>query len=116
VAATFGIDVFVVEPGPVSTNFTANAAHSTRTADDAYAAARAAFERNTSGSRTLGQPPADADAAAVVVVVVVVVEAATTSTPKFRWQTSDFVSRFIGLSLADLDGARVLRQTSRLPV
>jgi hypothetical protein len=42
------------------------------------------------------------------------VEAATTSTstPKFRWQTSATAAAFAGLSLADIDGSRVLSQTS----
>jgi hypothetical protein len=47
-----------------------------------------------------------ADAAAVIV------EAATTDTPRFRWQTSPLATAFAGLSLADLDGSRVLGQTS----
>jgi short-subunit dehydrogenase len=46
------------------------------------------------------------DAAAVVV------EAATTGTPKFRWQTSESAVAFAGLSLGDLDGSRVLSATS----
>jgi hypothetical protein len=46
------------------------------------------------------------DAAAVVV------EAATTGTPKFRWQTSAGAAAFAGLSLGDLDGSRVLSATA----
>ena len=41
-----------------------------------------------------------------------VVAAATSSTPRFRWQTSDAAVAFAGLSLADLDGSRVLDATS----
>ena len=47
-----------------------------------------------------------ADAAAVII------EAATTEHPRFRWQTSPGASAFAGLSLADLDGSRVLGQTA----
>jgi NAD(P)-dependent dehydrogenase (short-subunit alcohol dehydrogenase family) len=38
--------------------------------------------------------------------------AATTGSPKFRWRTSPGAAAFVGLSLADLDGSRVLGATS----
>ena len=47
-----------------------------------------------------------ADAAAVII------EAATTRRPRFRWQTSPGAAAFAVLSLADLDGSRVLGQTA----
>jgi len=56
------------------------------------------------GAFASAQAPADAAAA--------VVEAAVTGRPKFRWQTSDAAAAFVGLSLANLDGSRVLGQTS----
>jgi hypothetical protein len=37
-----------------------------------------------------------------------VVEAACTDAPRFRWQTSDAAAAFVGLSLADLDGAKAV--------
>ena len=40
-----------------------------------------------------------------------IIEAATTTTPRFRWQTSPGAGAFAGMSLADLDGGRVLAQT-----
>lgn len=49
------------------------------------------------------QSPADAAAT--------IVEAALTDQPRFRWQTSAGASAFVGLSIADLDGSRVLEQT-----
>ena len=49
---------------------------------------------------------------AVVEPAAVVVEAATTDRHRFRWQTSPGAAAFAGLSLADLDGSRVLAQTS----
>ena len=42
----------------------------------------------------------------------VVIEACLTDTPHFRWQTSPAAAAFAGLSLADLDGSRVLDQTT----
>jgi hypothetical protein len=53
-----------------------------------------------------------ANAQSASAVAAVVVEAATTSMPRFRWQTSDSAASFAGLSLADLDGSRVLGMTS----
>jgi hypothetical protein len=55
--------------------------------------------RRTAASFRTAQLPQDA---------AVVVEAATTATPRFRWQTSPVARAFAGLSLADLDGSPVL--------
>ncbi|MBC7374334.1 MAG: short-chain dehydrogenase, partial [Frankiales bacterium] len=41
-----------------------------------------------------------------------VVEACLTDAPRFRWQSSSAAAAFVGLSLADLDGSRVLDQTT----
>jgi hypothetical protein len=48
---------------------------------------------------------ASEDAAAVIV------EAATTDEHRLRWQTSEGAGQFVGLSLADLTGERVLALT-----
>lgn len=71
---------------------------------DPYGRLLTAYLRRTAGAFAGAQTPAEAAA--------VVVEAATTATPRFRWQTSDTAAAFAGLSLADLDGCRVLAQTS----
>jgi hypothetical protein len=44
----------------------------------------------------------------------VVIEAATTESPRFRWQTSEAAAASVGLSLADLDGSAVVKAMSRL--
>ena len=64
---------------------------------------RAAYLRRTAASFASAQSPEDAAA--------VVVEAATTSSPRFRWQTSSAAQGFAALSLADMDGSGVLGQT-----
>ncbi|GAB3435937.1 SDR family oxidoreductase [Phycicoccus ginsengisoli] len=106
VAAAFGVVVSVVEPGAVASEFTANVhrAETSSSADDPYAALLGAYLRRTAGAFDNAQTSEQA--------AVVIVEAATTGTPRFRWQTSAQAEQFVGLSLADLDGARVLGATS----
>jgi NAD(P)-dependent dehydrogenase (short-subunit alcohol dehydrogenase family) len=122
VAARIGVDVSVVEPGPVSTEFVngimARGAGALRTAADdragddgsddgsgsAYAALLGAYVART--QETFSQAQSAEDVAAVVV------EAATTARPRFRWQTSEPARRFVAQSLRDLDGAQVLAETS----
>ena len=66
----------------------------------------APVRRSAPDPQRLAAAQIPADAAAVIV------EAATTDNPRFRWQTSSLATGFAGLSLADLDGSRVLGQTS----
>ena len=114
VVARFGIGVSVVEPGAVASEFVGNVAgvvtphHEpavpTTTDDDPYAEMLQSY---LARSRTVfAAAQSSADAAAVIV------EAATTDTPRFRWQSSEGATAFAGLSLADLDGSRVLGQTT----
>lgn len=103
VAARFGIDVSIVEPAAVGSEFVGNVARVAGVGDP-YADLLAAYLKRTEGAFANAQTP---EAAAAVVV-----EAATTGVPKFRWQTSDTAVAFAGLSLADLDGSRVLAATS----
>lgn len=103
VAARFGIEVCVVEPAAVSSEFVTNVDGSGPGAapplDDPYAALLQAYLDRSRGAFASAQSPADA--AAVIVL------AATTDRPRFRWQTSDTAAAFAGRSLADLDGSRV---------
>ncbi len=105
VAARFGVDVSIVEPGPVASEFVGNVAGTTTAADDdPYRDLLAAYLTRTEKVFAAAQLPAEAAA--------VVVEAATTVSPKFRWQTSEGAAAFAGLSLSDLDGSRVVGATS----
>lgn len=114
VVARFGIAVSVVEPGAVASDFVANVegvltphgepAVPDTGIDDPYAAMLQSYLARSRSAFATAQSPADAAA--------VIIEAATTETPRFRWQTSPGASAFTGLSLADLDGSRVLGQTS----
>ncbi|MEO9139006.1 MAG: SDR family NAD(P)-dependent oxidoreductase [Jatrophihabitans sp.] len=106
VAAHFGIGVCIVEPAAVASGFVGNVDGVVDRADphDPYAELLAAYLRRTAGAFDAAQT---AQSAAEVIV-----EAATTSTPKFRWQTSEAAVAFVGLSLGDLDGSTVLGATS----
>ena len=106
VAATFGVTVSIVEPGAVASEFVGNVHRTDPTAstEDPYAPLLAAYLSRTAAAFEHAQSPEQA--------ADVIVEAATTPDPKFRWQTSEQAGRFVGLSLADLDGDRVLGVTS----
>jgi NAD(P)-dependent dehydrogenase (short-subunit alcohol dehydrogenase family) len=113
VVANFGIGVSVVEPGAVASDFVANVAgvltpHDEpavpqTSGDDPYAAMLQSYLAHSRTAFAAAQSSADAAA--------VIIEAATTATPRFRWQTSPGAGAFAGMSLADLDGGRVLAQT-----
>jgi NAD(P)-dependent dehydrogenase (short-subunit alcohol dehydrogenase family) len=102
VVARFGVGVCVVEPAAVASEFVGNVA--AVGPDGPYADLLAAYLRRTRAAFDNAQSPVDAAR--------VVVEAATTHSPRFRWQTSPTAVGFAGLSLADLDGSRVLGATS----
>lgn len=111
VAARVGVDVCVVEPAAVASDFVANLGATATPADvvddagplDPYAGLRAAYLRRSAAGFARAQPAVEAAA--------VVVEAATTPQHRFRWQTSAGASSFAGLSLLDLDGGRVIGTT-----
>lgn len=105
VAARFGVTVSVVEPASVVTNMMENLdTGALGVPDDPYRDLADTFLRAAGGQMVNGQAAEDAAA--------VVVEAATTDTPRFRWQTSRAAVDFVGLSLADLDGGTVLKAMS----
>jgi NAD(P)-dependent dehydrogenase (short-subunit alcohol dehydrogenase family) len=106
VAARYGVDVCVVEPAAVSSDFVSNIDPRLLrpVSEGPFSDVRAAYLRRSAASFAAAQSPEDAAA--------VVVEAATTTSPRFRWQTSPAARGFAGLSLGDLDGSGVLAQTS----
>ncbi|MDQ1177779.1 short-subunit dehydrogenase [Microbacterium sp. SORGH_AS 421] len=101
VVAPFGVDVSIVEPAAVASSFVASV-H--RAAPGPYAELQQAYLDRAATSFASAQSAEDA--------AKTVVEAATTSAPRFRWQTSDAATQFAGLSLGDLDGSRVLGVTA----
>ncbi|MDL4775823.1 MULTISPECIES: SDR family NAD(P)-dependent oxidoreductase [Thermomonosporaceae] len=105
VAARFGVVVSVVEPAHVSTNMAENVdLQALSDPDDPYRGLTEKFLRSSYAAMARAQAVQDAAA--------VVIEAATTGTPRFRWQTSEAAVASARLSLADLDGGAVLKAMS----
>lgn len=109
VAAAVGVDVTLVEPGAVASEFVANVGlPDDRTAMaerlGPYATTMDAYLTRTAGAFATAQSAHDAAA--------VVVTALTSERPVLRVQTSDVARAFIGPKLADPDGSKVLGMTS----
>jgi NAD(P)-dependent dehydrogenase (short-subunit alcohol dehydrogenase family) len=100
-AGHFGVWVSVIQPGAVASDFVANIA----LPDNAgpYAGLLAAYIARTT--------PVFAAAQTAQSAAAVIADAATSPAYRFRWQTSEQAAAFAGLSLADLDGERVLKMT-----
>jgi len=102
VAATVGVDVTVVEPGAVASEFVANLGLDVSTllaAAGPYAPALEAYLTRTRQSFAGAQTPAEAAAP--------IVDALSAARPPFRVQTSQWARDFVATSLADLDGSAV---------
>lgn len=112
VAKRLGIDVCLVEPGPVHTEFvetvTKLSASSAATPIEDYAPLFDAYMGNIRGSfASAGQTPED--------IAKVIVEAATSDAPHFRYVTSDAMSGIVkhkyvdptGNSIVAMGGARL---------
>ncbi|WP_035802971.1 SDR family NAD(P)-dependent oxidoreductase [Kitasatospora mediocidica] len=108
VAASVGVTVSVVEPGAVASEFVANVGVDLAQAvagAGAYAPALSAYLARTQAQfASAAQTPAEAAAT--------IVEALTAERPAFRLQTSQAARGFVGVKLADLDGAAIQALTS----
>lgn len=102
VALAHGVRVSVVEPAAVASEFVANVARP-EVGDDAYSPQLSAYMDRTTAAFAAAQSSVDAARA--------IADAATAEEYRFRWQTSEQASAFVGASLADLDGMRVLGVT-----
>lgn len=106
VAARFGVAVSVVEPAGVMTNIVENTdLRALLDPEDPYHDLGEKAIRFVVTAIETGQFAREA--------AQVVIEAATTDSPRFRWQTSEAAVAFAGLSLADLDGGNVVKAMSR---
>ncbi|MGW5425276.1 SDR family NAD(P)-dependent oxidoreductase [Streptomyces sp. NPDC003943] len=102
VAATVGVDVTVVEPGAVASEFVANLGldvPALLAAAGPYAPALQAYITRTQQSFGNAQTPAEAAAP--------IIDALTADRPPFRVQTSQWARDFVATTLADLDGSAV---------
>lgn len=108
VAATVGVQVAVVEPGAVASEFVANAGIDL----EAMLASAGPYAGPLKGylDRTTAQFGANAQSAADAGAVVA--GALDLDPLPFRIQTSDAARAFAGVKLADLDGSAVQRLTS----
>jgi NAD(P)-dependent dehydrogenase (short-subunit alcohol dehydrogenase family) len=108
-----GVHVSVIEPAAVASDFVGNvarpevagAAGAAGGADtaDPYAAQLDAYLARSAGAFANAQSSQDA--------AVAIADAATSAEHRFRWQTSEGATAFVGMSLADTDGSRVLGVT-----
>jgi hypothetical protein len=99
-----GVRVSVVEPAAVASDFVSNVARPDDARDaDPYAAQLGAYLARSAGAFANAQSSRDAAAA--------IADAATSTDYRFRWQTSEGATAFVGMSLADTDGSRVLGAT-----
>ncbi|MFK8908492.1 SDR family NAD(P)-dependent oxidoreductase [Streptomyces sp. YS-3] len=106
VAATVGVDVTVVEPGAVASEFVANLGldiAAQLAAAGPYGPALKAYINRTRQSFSTAQTSAEAAAP--------IVEALTAARPPYRVQTSQWARDFVATTLADLDGSAVQNLT-----
>jgi len=110
VAATFGVAISIIEPGPVATKFIANVqgldAVLDGGADDPYASAKANYmARLGAPERMVGMQTSE-DVAQVIAEVI------STPTPALRYQTSTWSTAFVATKLHDVTGDAVISMTS----
>ena len=106
VAAAAGVGVVVVEPGAVATSFAGTAVgdrDALLTDAGPYADSLRAYLARTAGAFAAAQ---EADGVGAVIL-----DALESPAPAFRVQTSATASAFVGMKLADLDGATVTTAT-----
>ncbi|MFB6565899.1 SDR family oxidoreductase [Streptomyces noursei] len=102
VAATVGVDVTVVEPGAVASEFVTNLGldpETLLTTAGPYTPALQAYLARTRQSFADAQTPTEAAAP--------LIEALTADRPPFRIQTSPWARDFVATKLTDLDGSTV---------
>jgi NAD(P)-dependent dehydrogenase (short-subunit alcohol dehydrogenase family) len=106
VAKTVGVDVIVVEPGAVASEFVASQGLDVPTLLDRagpYAPALQSYLDRTTNAFDNAQSPARAAEA--------IIETLVAERPPFRVQTSAAAHAFAGVKLADLDGSAVQKLT-----
>ena len=102
VAQHLGVWVSVIEPAAVASEFFANVDRPNFTGGP-YDDLLGSYLHRTAG--------AFANAQSAVSAAEAIADAVTSTTYRFRWQTSPAATAFVGMSLADLDGEGVLAAT-----
>lgn len=98
VAERFGVGVSVIEPAAVASAFVENAVRPE--GGGPYGALLDAYIARTAGAFANAQTAESAGSA--------IAAAALADDYRFRWQSSEGATRFVGVSLADTDGGTVL--------
>lgn len=98
VAERFGVRVSVMEPAAVASAFVENAVRPE--SGGPYGALLDAYISRTSGAFANAQSAESAGQAIAAAVL--------SDEYRFRWQSSEGATRFVGVSLADTDGSGVL--------
>ena len=110
VAATVGVHVSVIEPGPVATEFVNNVGVDVErmfAEGGGYTPAMQAYLTHVMAEFASPESAQTADQVADVVLTAMV-----TDSPAFRHQTSEFARGFCGYKLSDHDGSAVVGMTS----
>jgi NAD(P)-dependent dehydrogenase (short-subunit alcohol dehydrogenase family) len=106
VVARFGVQVAMVEPGPVVGEFRDKSVTADGGGDASpYAAMRGAFMAIQEGGYEVAQTNAE--------IATVIADVAFADAPVLRYQTSEMVSKMVGLKLKDMTGERVVGMTGR---
>jgi NAD(P)-dependent dehydrogenase (short-subunit alcohol dehydrogenase family) len=109
VAATVGVSVAIVEPGPVASEFVNNVGVDVAALfaeAGPYEAALQAYIDHVMADFSSDALQTSEEAAEVILSVLLA------PSPPLRTQTSPWATKFVGLKLADLDGTRVVGETS----
>lgn len=106
VARRLGVDVVLIEPGPVNTNFVASVvAQLPQTSQELQDLYNPMVQAYMGGSQerfaTIGQTPDQ--------VAEVIIEASTTEKPHFRYPTSPMMQGFIGQKFVDPTGDTLVK-------
>jgi NAD(P)-dependent dehydrogenase (short-subunit alcohol dehydrogenase family) len=106
VAAQFGIQISMVEPGPVAGVFVEKSrGPHPNPVDGPYSAPRGRFEAVQTGAFDAAQTNEE--------IAQMLWDVAAADEPLLRYQTSELVQRMVGQKLKDLTGERLLKMTSR---
>ena len=104
VAAALGVNVSIVEPGPVATPFHSSSER-IDSSDEQIARLKARYREVVDPGVSSGQPAEE--------VAEVILGVAADANPSLRYQTSRFTVRLIERKIADLNGEKVIAMTSR---
>lgn len=106
VAAQHGIQISIVEPGPVAGQFAGRPGPPAgRSVESAYVQARAMFQAVQDAGYAAAQTNEE--------IAIALWDVAAADDPPLRHQTSDDVSKLVGVKLKDLSGERVTGMTGR---